>query len=366
MKKNQVNEILAKQTKRRNTVLSLVLVIIIVFVITLSFFTIYFNRNKKQYVNYDELSQVDYKVFLKENEFFENNYLSKDKQYIASLIDYIKTNFNYKLSLDEKVVEYKYSYRIEADVIVKEKGTNNPLYTTKKVLINDKEVKTSLNEVIINEDIDIDYNYYNGLIKNFINIYGLDDTESFLNINMYVNVIGACEEFENNKDHESVISLSIPLTTKTMAIEISDDLINSQNNLILCKSNYSYNFIFILFGILFGIIDIVLVVYTIKYEIKTRTAESIYEKELKKILNNYSSCIQTLSCEFDFSGYQLLKVGTFTDMLEIRDTIKQPILMKENARKTGAYFVIPSSSKILYVYRLNISDIKREIKKENL
>lgn len=366
MKKNQVNEILVNQTKRRNTVLGLALVIIIVFVITLSFFTIYFNRSKKQYVNYNESSEIDYKVFLKDNEFFEDEYLPKDKQYIASLIDYIKANFNYKLSLDEKMVEYKYSYRIEADVVVKEKGTNNPLYTTKKVLLNDKEIKTSLNEVIIDENIDIDYNYYNSLIKNFINIYGLDDTESILNINMYVNVIGACEEFENNKDHESVISLSIPLTTKTMAIEISNDLINSQNNVILCKSNYSYNFVFIIFGVIFAIVDIALIVYTVKYVIKTRTAENIYEKELKKILNNYSSYIQTLSCEFDFKDYQLLKVGTFTDMLEIRDTIKQPILMRENDRKTGAYFVIPSSTKILYVYRLKISDIKKEIKKENL
>ena len=46
-------------------------------------------------------------------------------------------------------------------------------------------------------------------------------------------------------------------------------------------------------------------------------------------------------------------------MLEIRDTIKQPILMKENDDKTGAYFVIPSSTKILYVYRLKVSDIKK-------
>ena len=44
-------------------------------------------------------------------------------------------------------------------------------------------------------------------------------------------------------------------------------------------------------------------------------------------------------------------------MLEIRDTIKQPILMKENEDKTGAYFLIPSNTKILYVYRIKIGDI---------
>ncbi len=366
MKKNQVNEILVNQTKRRNTVLAFMFIIVIVFIITLSFFAIYFNKNKKQYVSYNESSEIDYKVFLKDNDFFEEDYLPEEKQYIASLIDYIKANFKYKLSLKEKMVEYKYSYRIEADVFVKEKGTNNSLYTTNKVLLNDKEIATSLNEVVIDENIDIDYNYYNNLIKNFINIYGLDNTESVLTINMYVNVIGSCEEFEDNKEQESVISLSIPLTTKTMAIEISNDLINSENNVMLCESNYSYNFVFIIFGLIFGILDLVLIVFIVRYVIRTRTAENIYERELKKILNNYSSYIQTLGCEFDFKNYQLLKVGTFTDMLEIRDTIKQPILMRENEEKTGAYFVIPSSTKILYVYRLKVSDIKKEIQKEKM
>ena len=38
--------------------------------------------------------------------------------------------------------------------------------------------------------------------------------------------------------------------------------------------------------------------------------------------------------------------------------------MKENNDKTGAYFVIPSDSKILYVYRLKVSDIKKKIHEE--
>ena len=50
-------------------------------------------------------------------------------------------------------------------------------------------------------------------------------------------------------------------------------------------------------------------------------------------------------------------------MLEIRDTIRQPILMKENKQKTSAYFVIPGDTKILYIYRLNVNDIQKEIKK---
>lgn len=363
MKKNQVNALLYNQTKRRNTVFALISVIIIVSIIALSFFMLYFERSKKQYVSYNETSNIDYKVYLDENEFFENNYLDKNNRYIASLINYINASFKYKLSLNEENVEYKYSYRIEADVKVVEKGTDNPLYNSSKTLLKKEEITSSLNEIIINENINIDYNNYNNLIKKLITFYNLNDTESTLTINMYVNVVGSCEKFEEDNSGESVMSLTIPLTTNTVGIDISNNLINSENNIIQCKSTHSNNFVFMLLGIITILIDLTLIAYTIKYEIATRTAENIYEKELKKILNNYSSYIQMIGNDFEFNDYQLLKVNTFTDMLEISDRIKQPILMKENNEKTGAYFVIPSNTKILYVYRLKVSDIQKEMKK---
>jgi hypothetical protein len=185
-----------------------------------------------------------------------------------------------------------------------------------------------------------------------------------LTVNMYVNVIGACEDFVENKEKESVMSLEIPLTTKTIAIDLSDNLIVSENNVMQCKSIYTNNYIFVVLCVIFAFIGVCLTGLTFKYIIKTRTAEDLYEKELKKILNNYGSYIQTLGNDFDFSEYQLLKIKTFTDMLEIRDTIRQPVLMKQNPDKTGAYFVIPSNSKILYVYRLKVSDLEKEFRKK--
>jgi len=365
MKKNQVNAILVNQTKRRNTVFALVCGIISVFILSLSLFLIYTKQNEDQYVVYNEKSNIDYKVLLKENDFFEKDYLGKNKQYIASLIDYINAEFNYKLSLEEKNVEYKYSYRIEADIDVVQTSTNNSLYNKKEELLSKKEINTSQQEIIIEEDVNIDYNYYNNIIKKFISVYNLEEIESTLTINMYINVIGSCEDFASNKETESVMSLSIPLTTKTIAIDLSDNLINSENNVMQCENTNEGSIFYLIGGILLAIFDLVLVIITIRYEITTRTAENIYEKELKKILNNYSSYIQTLNNDFDFKDYQLLKLDTFTDMLEIRDTIRQPILMKENPEKTGAYFVIPSSAKILYVYRLKVSDIEKEIQKKS-
>lgn len=364
MKKNQINAILINQTKRRNTVFAFICSIVIIFLVTVSFFYLYKQGNKEYFITYDESSNINYDVYLKENEFFQNNYLKENKQYIANLIDYITAKFEYNISLDQNDIEYKYSYRIESTVDVVEKSTNYSLYNKTETLLVKDEIITDQKFLSIKEDVNIDYTYYNELISRFVEVYELDNTISTLNINMYINVIGACEEFGENKENESVISLSIPLTTNTVAIDLSDNLVNAENKLMQCKEVYENSFIFIIFGTLFSIIDIILIVATIRYEIKTRTAENIYEKELKKILNNYGSYIQTMSSDFDFKSYQMLKIENFNDMLEIRDTIRQPILMKENDNKTGAYFLIPSNTKILYVYRLKVSDIKKEMKKE--
>jgi len=362
MKKNQVNAILVNQTKRRNIVFAFICAIIILFVFAVLFFSVYAEKNKKQYVSYGESSNIDYKVYLKDNNFFDGNFLDNNQQYIATLIDYISTDFEYKLNLD-KSVEYKYYYRVEANVDVSDLDSRKSLYNKTHTLVKQKEFESKEISTTIKEHIDVDYNYYNDLIKSFVHIYDLEDYESTLTLNMYVNVIGSCEDFKNNKSEESVISLSIPLTTKTMAIDLSNNLVNSENEVIQCETVSQSTIVFVVLGMLFVVAAITLIFMAIRYEIKTRTAENIYEREMKKILNNYSSYIQTLNNDFDFSNYQMLKIDNFTDMLEIKDSTRQPILMKENEEKTGAYFVIPTNSKILYVYRLKVSDIEKEINK---
>ena len=100
MKKNQVNSLLVNQTKRRNTVLTFICVIIVVFFLAVSLLMVYAKNSKAQYVRYDEKGSIDYKVQYKDNEYFDENYLDSNRQYIASLIDNINANFNYKIALE--------------------------------------------------------------------------------------------------------------------------------------------------------------------------------------------------------------------------------------------------------------------------
>lgn len=359
MKKKQVNEILVNQTKRRNKIISYICFIAVITFLFIAFLTLFIQKSKTQYINYKEQTDLDYKVYLKENEFYKDNYLESDNQYIASLIDYINAQFNYKLSIDEKNIDYSYSYRIEANVKVTETDTKKDIYNYNEDIVTKDLVNANSNsDVTINENVKIDYNEYNDLIKRFVSVYDLDKYESTLLINMYVTVDGNCDD-ENTS---SVMTLSIPLTTKTVGIDIKTDLqTDNEDNIMVCKSADEFATIFLIISLIIFVIDCYIIYRLSLYIIKTRTAESIYERELKKILNNYKSYIQKINNSFDLKGYQVLKVDTFTDMLEIRDTIGEPILMVENSKKNGTFFLIPSKTKVLYLYALKVNDIKKRL-----
>lgn len=355
MKKSQIKKILKRSSSQQQKLSAMICVTIITAFLAISMFIGFSNTPKSQYVKYKENSNVDYQVFLKENQFFENNYLIAENSYITSLIDNIEAKFQYDLYLEQGKIDYKYTYWIEAEVLVNDKKHDKPLYQSTEI-VQDKITTIGTNDHInITKNVSIDYDRYNELIKNFIQVYGLDNTTSVLNINLYVDVINICERSVEGKTHQRKTTLTIPLTTKTTAIDISNNLIENKNDLIKCNTMSTKNS-FLIFGTLFGIASILMGIVTFRYSRYSRSLENKYERKLKRLLSHYGSFIQQIENEFDFTEYQVVKINTFEDMLEIRDTIKQPILMKEKEDRTGAYFLIPSATKILYVYRIKVGD----------
>ena len=245
MKKNQVNDIFSNDVKRNNKIISYVSLIVVIFIISLAFLIIYLNDNKYQYVKYNEKSDVDYSVSLKDNKFYKEDQLKENNQYISELIDYINAHFKYNLNIEKKDVEYKYTYRIEANVSVKNRLTGRYVYQYDEALTTKKEFTTKDDEVTIDEDVVIDYNKYNDLITDFIETYKLEKTENMLKINLYVDVIGSCDEFKKDATNESVTSLEIPLTNRTMAIDITNNLVNSDDNIMVCSRPSPLAFLYI-------------------------------------------------------------------------------------------------------------------------
>ena len=361
MRKSNVDAILVNDANKRKMIIFYVFLVVAFLILGITFIMLHVEKNQKEFVSYSETSDIKYKVFLKKNDFFENDYAEEERQYIASLIDYINADFEYNINISRNDVDYKYSYSIDAKVDVKEKNSTKSLYTVEETILPTVQEDTnSKSSVSIFQNVKIDYNRYNSMVEKLIYTYKLTDTVSTLTVNMHVRVVGSCEDFSSDHSDEAVISLVIPLTTKTMAIDMTNDLVDNNDNILVCKQE-EYSVINLILAIIMLLISVTYLVLLVVYVVNHKTAKDIYERELKKILNNYHSYIQKINNDLRTSSYEKLYVDTFTDMLEIRDVLQQPILMVDSEDRMDVNFMIPSNTRILYVYSLKVSDIRKKM-----
>lgn len=349
-----------KDQKRHYIITLTIILIIMLFALSIIFLLIYFNSEKTEYFKYTENSNIDYKVHLKENTFFENQTLSTDQKYIASLISNIEANFEYELKTMENVQDYVYLYNIDAVINVQDKNDHKPIYTKTTNLV-EGQVSSANKEKNLNisENLTINYEEYNSLISNFIDVYDLNNLNSTLTINMWVK-LAETEDKLIDANKKIVNSLEIPLTTQTVAIEMSSNKINNNGNYNLFIKNDNANSALLIFAILFLVIDIIAIIILIKYYYNTKTDENVFSDKLRSILYGYKGYIQKIeSTEFNFNEYQSIYLDSFKDLIEIRDTLQEPILMLENKKSFEVHFFILSQTKVIYIFWLG-SDKERK------
>ena len=322
----------------------------------------YYSLSKGHYINYVEDSNVDYVVCLKDNKFYENRCVEKGIQYVASLIDYIPANFNYKLDFLDGSIEYVYNYKIVAEFNVLDNDNDKVLYTKEEVIYTSED-KVSSSGININYNLNIDYNKYNNLLSSFISVYDLSQTKNSLKVSMDVDI--------KNKGNSNIdltalnsskaTSITIPLTTKTVNVDISGTALGTDSNRLVIKPEKNYVFVLVL-GVIFVAAGIGLYVFISYINKKSRTVKEIYEDKIKKITLAYDSYIQKITGDYPIGASQICKVTSFKDMIEIKEASEKPLLMIENKEKTGTFFLIPVGEGVIYTYAIRIVDIEAESK----
>ena len=313
-----------------------------------------YQLNKTYYIGYRESGSIDYNVFLKENEFFEENHLGKDQSYVASLIDKIIADYSYEIDMDTDDVNYKYSYSIQSRLEIIDDTSKVAIFNPEQELISvQNKSQSSSNRLRINEIVVINYDEYNDLASKFLETYDLTNTTSNIVVTLEVDVLSDCNAFSGSSVDTYTSELRIPLTTKTVNIQMMSAVPDEEAKMIACTRGAGFE-VFKTTAIVLGVIEILWILFMVAFIYLTRTDDITYTARVKKILSQYKSYIQKINNMFDASGYQKILVDTFDEMLEIRDTIQAPILMYENEDKTCTKFIIPTDSKLLYVYEIKI------------
>ena len=334
---------------------------------------VYNQLNKEIYIEYQESSSVKYSVKIPKNAPFYSDYLEEFEQYadengdlwIPSSYAYptmaattIKVDLDYQLNMGTRDVDYEYTYRIVAYPEVVDAASKSKFPMPKTVISesNTPITQNSNNRLIITKPVEIDYHYYDKLVKDFVDKMGIKNATENLIITMEVEVIGSSEVFENNTENTYTINVSVPLNENAFDVKYSISSGQGGDCKILARKNAGNQHVFGGFAVAFGCIELLLLITFIAYVYLTRNHDVKYTIKVQRLLNSYRSFIQQVMNGFDTTGYQLLEIATFKEMLAIRDTIQSPVLMSENTDQTRTQFFIPTNTKILYVFEIKVDN----------
>ncbi len=330
---------------------------LIVFVALLCLVFIYFGISSREQksVSFSEQGDADYRVYLKENDYYQTPYLEKGMSYVASLIDYIKIDFNYNLN-SSRESNLNYKYRIDAQLIITERGNENAVLYLEDIPIKEEVVGSEKLNAAINESINIKYDDYNAKVNSYKQNYSLS-VSSKLIVKMHIEADGNSEginDSEFNSEHD--MTVSIPLSEQTLEIMFDSNGINERWQIQQYSNFNPINYIYLAIGIILAIVSLILIVKVVSYLYKRRQGESEYTRIKNKILREYDRLIVETKEIKDQKNYRSeIIVNSFDELLDARDNLEVPILFYEDYNQKSSTFMVIDGS---HVYKYKITDKK--------
>lgn len=350
-----------KVNAKRKKIFERLLFDMISFLILLVIGTLLLNKSlqfeSEKIVKYNEKSNLDYKVYLKENDFYEDEYLGKDMLYVANLIDKIIIDFNYAFQSDDKE-NLDFNYSVIAKLSINNQAGTKSYFEKNYTLLEDKKVNMSNSSVQgIREQVSVDYPYYNTLANSFKNQYGVD-AESKLTVYMLINK-------QNNGDSafkldsNSVMNVVIPLSERSVDISMDYKNINETSNIIKKQSMSIKDYLPLGLSVIFIILSLIMMIKGMRNINLLHKKKSEYDKEIAKILKEYDRLIAESTSLMSFDGKEVIDIGKFSELLDIHDNLQKPIMYYEVEEHKLSYFYI-SHDNLVYLYKIVYEEPKEE------
>lgn len=333
------------------------LMFIALFVLTVIFLQGAFGVAASKTVQYNETSNLDYRVYLKENNFYDTDYLGKNKVYIANLIDNIEINFRYNYNIVEPA-NVDFNYNVVAKLTIADGSGKNNYYEKEYVLLSNKTASIKNGTFYnLNEKVKIDYSYYNSLANSFKQQYGVDTSSNltvYLKVNKKTDIENATNAYEN-----STMYVKIPLSEKAINIELNYQDINNSNYIIQGVDSKTDNIIFGVLSVISIIGSLVFAIQIIRLLTLLRGKKSIYDKYVEKILNEYDRLIVENGTGPDTKNNKVIKISRFEELLDVRDNLKLPIMYYVITKHTKCCFYIKHNDD-LYLMTIKAVDLEHE------
>ncbi len=351
-KKTETSKDVQKRLDKRKQVKHKLNISIVVFIVLslISLVPLYlgFKKQSTYTINKIEKSVTDYKVYMNKDEIYTKDFQESGYGYISSTIDYVKANYNYELKFN-KDAKTKYDYEVKSILTIKEPGIDGSVLYTKEFQEMDKKADLiAEKDLILNEEVNIDYKKYNGHVENYKQNYGVSVDASVKTV-MYITEKTMYDGREIFKEVRE-LSTTIPLGEHTLDIKVNNP-INSVVELT-GESKLKLDFVYVGLG---GILVLMAIVYIIKTIVLLNSYEGLktpYDARLAKILKEYDRIVvETDVTKIGQNFKNEITVNEFDELVDVRDNTEQPILYVERKIGKQADFMVINDETV-YVYHL--------------
>ena len=315
-------------------------------------------RTKSEYeFVYVDKNNIDYKVYLKENDFYEEDYLEKGSKYIASLIDKIDIGFIHSMS-SEDVVSGEAKYYITARLEAKEKGKDIIIWSKEETIldISDYDFQDKDNFSIA-PNVSINYDKYNAIMNEFKSAYGVA-IDGNLVVTLYVDTDILHKMKEEVIKDSSSSSISIPLIDQTIDISMDYKDVETKTNTITYVDKNFMHYVLIVCGVILFIYYLYLSYSILGLIFDIYNNQDRYKARLKKIFANYDQVIVRVNKLPDVKGKSVLIVDSFDDLLDAQNELREPILYNEIVSKQESRFMITKDDRA-FIYKIKYTDFSK-------
>ena len=333
--------------------------LIFIAVVVLGFLSYYFfnksfSREKKETLNYEIKTSLDYDVVLFENPLGITNNNRVDS-YLSELVNDISNNIHYEYVTD-KEVNVNAVYSVDVMMQLENKETKEVFYTNTYPLI--EEVKaTSKNSKTFkfDQNVQLDYDFYNDKAKEMEQLATGDVTGKLI-IKMYVTLNTKYEGFAKNVEKKDVVEVKVPLlssqvsSTMVSKQKINDKYVeNAKPELVNESMLYS--------GIALLIIDTMFLLSGISFIFKSTPKKSKYCRLRDGLLAEHDSIIVNARKMPDIKGKNMISCYSFGELLDAQKILDKPIIYYETVKDQKCTFFIIGDDDI-YEYTLKECDVE--------
>lgn len=355
-----------KEFKKQNLQKILIsLLLVIAMVVQISFLSYLFksisndpNKNKENIImSYTQESNLDYNVYLKENEFINNENKDSKEAYILDFIDYVRVTSLYKFDSTTKtsvqgtnklVAKLKVYYRESTD------KSNNPEVMTKEKVLDEKVMNFNDSKFSTVSTYDIYLDEYIDIIKNFQNEVKIA-VDSYLEVSYvsdFTGKVGGASYLDNNSS-----TLRIPLSDSVIKIENLKSERKTEN--VYESDLVKTNKVVMSYIVIANIITFVIICLLLR-KLFTFTNKSEYERTINKILRNYDDIIVNTSNMIDVSKYKLIEIDEFKEILNLSRELLLPIMNYKVKEGVTWFYVIKDD----ILYRHVVAEEKLKVIKD--